>query len=85
MEITKIKTGVLNKFNLFYDKAEFYNNGAEEVYGALKQYASKEILMSKDMWTGIFEYKGKNYGIMCNGAMTSSGAYILGEIVPGQW
>ena len=81
MEITKITTGVLNKFSLFYDKAEFYNNGAEEVYEALKDYASKEMLISKDMWTGIFEYKGKNYGIMCDGGMTSSGRYILGEII----
>ena len=85
MEITKITTGVLNNFSLFYDKAEFYNNGSEEIYDALKQYASKEMLMSKDMWTGIFEYKGKKYGIMCDGGMTSSGRYILGEIVSGQW
>ena len=81
MEITEITTGVLNNFSLFYDKAEFYNNGAEEVYEALKYYASKEMLKSAEMWTAKFEYKDKEYGIMGDGEMTSSGRYILGEII----
>ena len=81
MEITKITTGALNNFNLFYDKAEFYNNGSEEVYEALKDYASKEMLKSSEMWTATFEYKDKEYGIMGDGEMTSSGSYILGEII----
>jgi len=81
MEITEITTGVLNNFNLFYGNVEFYNDGSEEVYEALKQYASKEMLKSPEMWTATFEYKNKKYGIMGDGEMTSSGSYILGEII----
>ena len=80
MEITEITTGVLNNFSLFYGNVEFYNDGSEEVYEALKQYASKEMLKSSEMWTATFEYKVKEYGIMGDGEMTSSGSYILGEI-----
>ena len=85
MEITKITTGVLNNFNLFYGNVEFYDDGSEEVYDELKQYASREMLKSAEMWTAKFEYKDKEYGIMGDGEMTSSGRYILGEIVSGQW
>jgi len=56
------------------------NKIIEEVYEALKDYASKEMLKSTEMWTATFEYKEKKYGIMGDGEMTSSGSYILGEI-----
>ena len=82
--MTKVKsftTGVLNNFNLFYGNVEFYDDGSEEVYDELKQYASKEMLKSKEMWTATFDYKEKKYGIMGDGEMTSSGSYILGEII----
>ena len=61
-------------------KLEFYNDGSEEVYEALKDYASKEMLKSAEMWTAKFEYKDKEYGIMGDGEITSSGRYVLGEI-----
>ena len=81
MEITEITTGVLNNFNLFYRNVEFENDGSEEVYEALKDYASKEMLKSAEMWTSTFNYKEKKYGIMGDGEITSSGRYILGEII----
>ena len=80
MEITEITTGVLNNFNLFYGNVEFDNDGSEEVYEALKDYASKEMLKLAEMWTATFECKKKKYGIMGDGEMTSSGSYILAEI-----
>jgi len=80
MIITEITTGVLNNFNLFYGNVEFYNDGSEEVYEALKDYASKEMLKSAEMWTATFEYKKKEYGIMGDGEMTSSGHYLLAEV-----
>ena len=85
MKTKNFITGVLNNFSLFYGNVEFSYDDSEKVYEALKDYASKEMLKSAEMWTGIFEYKEKKYGIMCDGGMTSSGTYILGEIVPGQW
>ena len=80
MKAKSFTTGVLNNFNLFYGNVEFDNDGSEEVYEALKDYASKEMLKSPEMWTATFEYKDKEYGIMGDGEMTSSGSYILGEI-----
>ena len=84
MEIKQLRTGVLDNFSLFYGNVEFYNDGSEEVYEALKDYASKEMLKSAEMWTATFEYKKKKYGIMADGSMTSSGSYILGEIIEKQ-
>ena len=81
MKANSFTTGVLNNFSLFYGNVEFDNDGSEEVYEALKQYASKEMLKSSEMWTATFEYKEKEYGIMGDGEMTSSGSYILGEII----
>ena len=81
MTITEITTGVLNNFGLFYGNVKFSYDESEKVYEALKQYASKEMLKSAEMWTATFEYKKKKYGIMGDGAMTSSGSYILGEII----
>jgi len=46
----------------------------------LKQYASKEMLKSAEMWTATFDYKEKKYGIMGDGEMTSSGHYLLAEV-----
>ena len=80
MKTKNFITGVLDNFSLFYGNVKFYNDGSEEVYEALKQYASKEMLKSAEMWTAMFEYKDKEYGIMADGEMTSSGRYILGEI-----
>ena len=81
MKIKKNITGILNYFSAFYSNVEFSFDDSEEVYEALKQYASKEMLKSAEMWTATFEYKEKKYGIMVDGAMTSSGSYILGEII----
>ena len=81
MEITEITTGVLNNFSLFYGNVEFYNDGSEEVYEALKKYASKEMLRSPEMWTATIEHREKKYGIMGDGETASSGSYILAEIV----
>ena len=81
MKIKGFTTGVLNNFSLFYGNVEFYNDGSEEVYEALKDYASKEMLKSAEMWTATFDYKEKKYGIMGDGEMTSSGSYVLGEII----
>ena len=81
MEITEITTGVLNNFSLFYGNVEFYNDGSEEVYEALKKYASKEMLKSAEMWTATIEHREKKYGIMGDGETASSGSYILAEIV----
>ena len=81
MEIIEITTGVLNNFKLFYGNVEFSYEDSGEVYEALKQYASREISKSVEMWTATFEYKKKKYGIMGDGEMTSSGSYILGEII----
>ena len=80
MEIKHLTTGVLNNFSLYYDNVEFSYDDSEEVYEALKEYASGGILKSVEMWTATFEYKEKKYGIMGDGEMTSSGSYILGEI-----
>ena len=80
MEIKQFRTGSLNYFGLFYGNVEFSYEDSEEVYEALKKHASREILRSVEMWTATFEYKDKEYGIMGDGEMTSSGSYILGEI-----
>ena len=74
-------TGVLNNFSLFYGNVKFSYDESEKVYEALKQYASKEMLKSAEMWTATFEHKEKKYGIMGDGEITSSGSYILGEII----
>ena len=81
MKTKNFITGVLNNFSLFYGNVEFSYDDSEEVYEALKQYASKEMLKSAEMWTATFEFKKKKYGIMANGEITSSGSYILGEII----
>ena len=80
MKTKNFITGVLNNFSLFYGNVKFSYDDSEEVYEALKQYASKEMLKSSEMWTAIFEYKNKEYGIMGDGEITSSGRYVLGEI-----
>ena len=81
MEIKQFRTGSLIYFNLFYGNVEFSYDDSEEVYEALKKHASREILRSVEMWTATFKYKKKKYGIMGDGEITSSGSYILGEII----
>ena len=80
MKTKNFITGVLNNFSLFYGNVKFSYDESEKVYEALKQYASKEMLKSKEMWTATFEFKEKKYGIMGDGEMTSSGSYILIKI-----
>ena len=52
MKTKNFITGVLNNFKLFYGNVEFSYDDSEEVYEALKQYASKEMLKSKEMNVG---------------------------------
>ena len=81
MEIKNVTRGTLDNFRLFCGDVEFSLDDSEEVYEALKNYASKEMLKSAEMWTATIEHREKKYGIMADGETASSGSYILAEIV----
>ena len=81
MEIKNVIRGTLDNFRLFCGDIELSFDDSEEVYEALKKYASKEMLKSKEMWTATIEHREKKYGIMGDGETASSGSYILAEIV----
>ncbi|MCH3994842.1 MAG: hypothetical protein LKE54_07315 [Prevotella sp.] len=80
MKITKITTGVLNELKNFYGNIEIDENKSGEAYNLLQDEVSEDMKRSSEFWTGEFEHDGKRYAIAGDGALTSSGDYVLGKI-----
>ncbi len=84
--LTNIQTGKLNEFDRFFQNVEFVNQGSNEVYKLIESEISEDIEDIKDsaeFWVSEFAdpYDSKNYVIAADGAATSSGKYVVAEIV----
>jgi len=80
MKIKNITTGILNEFKNFYGNVEIDENETQEAYDILEDEISDEMKASPEFWAGEFTKDGKRYAIAGDGALTSSGEYVLAEI-----
>ncbi|MFM6994109.1 MAG: hypothetical protein ACKOWO_03210 [Sediminibacterium sp.] len=80
MKIKNITTGILNEIKNFYGNVEIDENKLPEAYELLKDEISDEMKSSPEFFVGEFEKDGKSYVIAGDGALTSSGEYVLAEI-----
>ena len=79
--IKNITTGVLNEFKNFYGNVEIDSDKSQEAYDLLEDEITAEIKNSPELWAGEFESDGKKYAIVGDGDLTSSGEYVIAEIV----
>jgi hypothetical protein len=80
MKIKNITSGVLNELKNFYGNVEIDENESQEAYELLKNEISDDMKASPEFWAGEFTKDGKKYAIAGDGALTSSGEYVLAEI-----
>nr|WP_298672122.1 hypothetical protein [uncultured Prevotella sp.] len=78
--IKNITTGVLNEFKNFYGNVEIDSDKSQEAYDLLEDEID-ELKNSPEFWTGEFEKDDKKYAIAGDGDLTSSGEYVIAEIV----
>ena len=78
---SEVTTGTLNEFQIFYPGATIYAEQSQEVYNTLKDECESEMLESDEFWCGKFDYEGDTYGIMADGAFTSSGEYLVAKLL----
>ena len=84
--LTNIQTGKLNEFDRFFQNVDFQNQGSKEVYNLIENELSDEIEDIKDspeFWCSEFidPYDNKIYVIAADGEATSSGKYVVAEII----
>ena len=84
--LTNIQTGKLNEFDRFFQNVEFMNQGSNEVFQLFENELSEDIEDIKDspeFWVSEFvdPYDNKHYAIAADGEATSSGKYVVAEIV----
>ena len=84
--LTNIQTGKLNEFDRFFQNVEFMNQGSNEVFQLFENELSEDIEDindSPEFWVSEFvdPYDNKHYAIAADGEATSSGKYVVAEIV----
>ena len=84
--LTNIQTGKLNEFDRFFQNVEFMNQGSNEIFQLFENELSEDIEDIKDspeFWVSEFvdPYDNKRYAIAADGEATSSGKYVVAEIV----
>jgi len=84
--LTNIQTGKLNEFDRFFQNVDFQNQGSKEVYNLIENELSDEIEDIKDSpefwWSEFIDpYDNKIYVIAADGEATSSGKYVVAEII----
>lgn len=83
--LTNIQTGKLNESD-FFQNIEFINFGSNEIFLLFENELSEDIFDIKDsdeFWVSEFvdPYDNKHYIIASEGEVTSSGKYVIAEIV----
>ena len=84
--LTNIETGKLNEFGNFYQNVDFQNQGSQDVYNLIEKELSDDIEDIKDspeFWWSEFvnPFDNETYVIAADGEATSSGKYIVAQIV----
>lgn len=85
--LTNIQTGKLNEFGSFFQNVDFINQGSQGIFKLLENELSEDIDDIKDspeFWWAEFidsATDGKHYVIAGCGEATSSGKYVVAEIV----
>jgi hypothetical protein len=80
-KIKNVTTGVLNEFKNFYGNVDFNSDASQEAYDLLKDELDNDMKESSEFWTAEFEHENKLYAIAGDGALTSSGEYVVAEII----
>jgi len=84
--LTNIQTGILKEFDRFFQNVEFLNQGSTEIFQLFENECSgdiEDIKESPEFWVSEFidPYDGKHYAIAADGEATSSGKYVVAEIL----
>ena len=84
--LENVQTGKLNEFDRFFQNVEFMNQGSNEIFQLFENELSEDIEDIKDsaeFWVSEFvdSYDNKRYAIAADGEATSSGKYVVAEIV----
>lgn len=84
--LTNIQTGKLNEFDIFFQNVEFMNQGSSDIFQLFENELSEDIediKNSAEFWVSEFIelYDNKHYAIVADGDATSSGKYVVAEIV----
>ena len=84
--LTNVQSGKLNEFGNLFQNVDFSNQGSSEIFELFQNEFSKDIEDIKDtfeFWTAEFidSYDNKHYAIAAEGEPTSSGKYVVAEIV----
>lgn len=80
-KITNISTGILSDLKLIFGHIDVNpEETQDEAYDLLEDEISDEMKNSPELWAGEFESDGKRYAIVGDGALTSGGEYVMGEI-----
>lgn len=84
--LENIQTGILNEFYRFFQNVEFINQCSSELFGLFENELSEDIEDIKDspeFWVSEFidHYDTKHYAIAADGEATSSGKYVVAEII----
>ena len=82
--LINIETGILNEFRNFYPEVEIDEAlAANEIFELSNLFKDEGYKMedSESNWIGKFDHHGKQYAIMGDDSLTSSGRYVMGELV----
>jgi len=79
-KIKNISTGILNELKYFYGNVKIDEDESQEAYDLLEDEIPDEMKSSSEFFAGEFSKDGKKYVIAGDGALTSSGDYVLAEI-----
>lgn len=84
--LINIQTGQLNEFDRFFQNVEFMNQGSNEIFQLCEKEISEDIddiKNSEDFWVAEFidNFDNKQYIIAAAGEATSTGKYVVAEIV----
>ncbi len=86
--LTNIQSGKLNEFDRFFQNVDFLNQGSNDIFELIENQLSEEIAdikESPEFWVSEFidPYDNKHYAIAADGEATSSGRYVVAEIIEG--
>lgn len=82
--LTNIQFGKLNEFENFFHEVQLINHGSSKILSLIEREISEQIREmegSPEFWWAEFTYEDKQYVITGDGEFTSSGKYIVAEII----
>ena len=79
--IKNVRIGSLYELEYFLGIIKIDTDKSNEAFNLLKGELTDDALNDDEFWTGEFTKNGKRYAIAGSGPMTSSGPYVMAEII----